>query len=114
MTINYQKHFKELADRLAREPSSGKTLERSILRHLWAVDDPVGHIARAKRERATACWRFSEAEAFRRHDGNSPGTMWAAFDAITEHLDFGRRGPDQPDATVVRGHGAEAARSIWC
>ena len=48
MTINCQKHFKELADRLAREPSSGKTLERSILRHLWAVDDPVGHIARAK------------------------------------------------------------------
>jgi hypothetical protein len=34
MTINYQNQFKELADRLALQPLSEGTLERSVLRHL--------------------------------------------------------------------------------
>ena len=35
MSINYQKQFKVLADRLALEPISYGTLERRVLRHLW-------------------------------------------------------------------------------
>jgi hypothetical protein len=45
-------------------------------------------------------WR-SEADGLReprrsarnrqRHHGHSPGTKWVAFNAIAEHLDYGRR-----------------------
>jgi phage/plasmid-like protein (TIGR03299 family) len=45
MTIDYQKQFKELADRLALEPISALSLERSVLRHLWTVDEDMGKVA---------------------------------------------------------------------
>jgi phage/plasmid-like protein (TIGR03299 family) len=93
MTIDYQQQFKELADRLALEPISEHTLERSVLRHLWTIDDEMGKVARANRERAIE----SVVAIFRGRgsagdtSGNSPGTKWVAFNAIAEHLDYGRR-----------------------
>ena len=56
--------------------------------------------------------------------GNSPGSKWVAFNAIAEHLDYGRRytHADQPGTALVRGHRAQAAgarardrrlRRIW-
>jgi phage/plasmid-like protein (TIGR03299 family) len=93
MTIDYQKQFKELADRLALEPISALSLERSVLRHLWTVDEEMGKVARANRERAIE----SVVAIFRGRgsagdtSGNSPGTKWVAFNAIAEHLDYGRR-----------------------
>jgi phage/plasmid-like protein (TIGR03299 family) len=93
MTIDYQKQFKALADRLAREPISTLSLERSVLRHLWTVDEDMGKVARANRERAIE----SVVAIFRGRgsagdtSGNSPGTKWVAFNAIAEHLDHGRR-----------------------
>jgi phage/plasmid-like protein (TIGR03299 family) len=93
MTLDYQKQFKALADRLAREPISAPSLERSVLRHLWTVDEEMGKVARANRERAIE----SVVAIFRGRgsagdtSGNSPGTKWVAFNAIAEHLDYGRR-----------------------
>ena len=52
MTIDYQKQFKALADRLALEPISETALEHRVLRHLWVIDDDTGARARANRERA--------------------------------------------------------------
>jgi hypothetical protein len=37
MTIDYQKQFKELADRLAREAIGPDRFERTVLRHLWRL-----------------------------------------------------------------------------
>jgi phage/plasmid-like protein (TIGR03299 family) len=51
MTINYEKQFKELADRLALEPITEIALEHRVLRHLWFVDDDLGKRARENRER---------------------------------------------------------------
>jgi phage/plasmid-like protein (TIGR03299 family) len=51
MTINYQKQFKELADRLAREPIAEWLLEQRVLRHLWKIEEDLGKVARANRER---------------------------------------------------------------
>jgi hypothetical protein len=93
MTIDYQKQFKELADRLALQPISSHALECSVLRHLWITDADMGKVARANRERAIE----SVVAIFRGRgtagdtSGNSPGTKWVAFNAIAEHLDHGRR-----------------------
>ena len=46
MTIDYQKQFKALADRLALEPISAAALEHRVLRHLWVIDDDTGSRAR--------------------------------------------------------------------
>jgi phage/plasmid-like protein (TIGR03299 family) len=93
MTIDYEKRFKQLADRLALEPISQQTLERSVLRHLWLIDEDMGKLARANRERAiervVATFRGNGSAGDT--TGNSPGTKWVAFNAIAEHLDYGRR-----------------------
>jgi phage/plasmid-like protein (TIGR03299 family) len=93
MTIDYEKQFKELADRLALEPISEPALERRVLRHLWAIDDDTGARARSNRERAIewvlailrGCGPAGDTT------GNSPGSKWVAFNAIAEHLEYGRR-----------------------
>jgi phage/plasmid-like protein (TIGR03299 family) len=93
MTINYQREFKALADRIAGEPIPVWAMERRVLRHLWTVDEDLGPVARANRERTIE----QVVAIIRGHGGagdttgNSPGTKWAAFNAIAEHLDHGRR-----------------------
>ena len=42
MTINYEKQFKALADRLAREPISEPALEGRVLRQLWVIEEDTG------------------------------------------------------------------------
>jgi phage/plasmid-like protein (TIGR03299 family) len=93
MTTNYREQFKQLADRIAGEPIAAWALERRVLRHLWTVDEDLGPVARANRERTIE----QVLAIFRGHGaagdttGNSPGTKWTAFNAIAEHLDHGRR-----------------------
>jgi Domain of unknown function (DUF932) len=91
MTIDYQQQFKALADRLACEPISPASLEHRVLRHLWVIDDDTGARARTVSARSSGCWRSSEAAGRGDTTGNSPGTKWTAFNAIAEHLDYGRR-----------------------
>ena len=52
MTVKYQERFKALADRLALEPIGERTLERSVLRHLWVIDDEEHGCSRAHEPRA--------------------------------------------------------------
>jgi phage/plasmid-like protein (TIGR03299 family) len=93
MTIDYQKQFKELADRLALQPINAHSLERSVLRHLWVTDEDMGKLARANRERAieSVLAIFHGGGSAGDTSGNSPGTKWVAFNAIAEYLDYGRR-----------------------
>ena len=93
MTINYQKQFKELADRMACEPIAERALERRVLRHLWTIDEDLGKVARANRERTIeqVLAVFRGRGGVGDTAGNSPGTRWVAFNAIAEHLDYGRR-----------------------
>ena len=93
MTVNYQKQFKELADRMAAEPIAEWALERRVLRHLWTIDEDLGKVARANRERTIESMLalFRGRGAAGDTTGNSPGTKWVAFNAIAEHLDYGRR-----------------------
>ena len=57
------------------------------------IDDDTGRRARANRERAIervlAIYRGRGAAGDT--TGNSPGSKWTAFNAIAEHLDYGRR-----------------------
>jgi hypothetical protein len=90
MTINYQKQFKQLADRMATEPITQWALERRVLRRLWTVDEDLGKVARQNRLRTIE----NVLAIFRGRDdttGNNPGTKWIAFNVIAEHLDYGRR-----------------------
>jgi phage/plasmid-like protein (TIGR03299 family) len=94
MTINYQKQFKVLADRLAVEPISEGTLERRVLRHLWVTDDEnLGRRARENRERTIerVLAIFRGRGIAGDTTGNSPRSKWTAFNAVAEHLDYGRR-----------------------
>ncbi len=93
MTIDYQKQFKQLADRLALQPISAHALERSVLRHLWIIDEDMGKVAHANRERTieSVVTIFRGRGSAGDTSGNSPGTKWVAFNAIAEHLDYGRR-----------------------
>ncbi len=92
-TINYQAQFRELADRLALEPISSGALERRVLRHLWTIDEDLGKVARANRERTieSVLATFNGRGIAGDTTGNSPGTKWVALNAIAEHLDYGRR-----------------------
>jgi len=93
MTISYQRQFKALAGRLALEPINERALEHRVLRHLWVIDDDTGSRARENRGRTIE----SVLSIFRGQGlagdttGNSPGTKWTAFNAVVEHLDYGRR-----------------------
>ena len=93
MTINYQQQFKELADRMACEHITEPAFEHRVLRHLWTIDANGGKVARRNRERTIE----NVLEIFRGRGaagdttGNSPGSKWTAFNAIAEHLDYGRR-----------------------
>ena len=94
MTINYQKQFKVLTDRLAVEPISEGTLERGVLRHLWVTDDEnLGRRARENRERTIerVLAIFRGRGIAGDTTGNSPRSKWTAFNAVAEHLDYGRR-----------------------
>ena len=91
--VDYQKQFKALADRLALEPLSQAALEDRVLRHLWVIGEDTGARARANRERRIerVLSIFSGRGDAGDTTGNSPGTKWTAFNAIAEHLDYGRR-----------------------
>jgi phage/plasmid-like protein (TIGR03299 family) len=94
MTINYQKQFKVLADRLALERISDGILDRRVLRHLWVTDDDnLGRRARENRERTIerVLAIFRGRGIAGDTTGNSPGAKWTAFNAIAEHLDYPQR-----------------------
>jgi hypothetical protein len=93
MTIDYQARFKALSDRLARDPIAPSRLERSVLRHLWAIDEDTGKLARENRERTIESVLAIFAGRWTAGDttGNCPGTKWCACNAIAEQLDYGRR-----------------------
>ena len=93
MTINYQQQFKVLADRLAVESISERALEHDVLRRLWPVDEDMGKLARLNRRRTieSVISIFRGEGAAGDTTGNSPGSKWVAFNAIAEHLDYGRR-----------------------
>ena len=93
MTIDWGRRFKQLGDRLAQEPITPWRFERSVLDKLFPVEDDMGKRARDNRARAKA----AVLDIFRGQGpagdttGNSPGTRWAAANAIAEFSDFGRR-----------------------
>jgi len=93
MTINYQAQFKTVADRLAGERITAERFERSVLRHLWTIDEGMGKVARANRERTIEqiLAIFAGRGIAGDTTGNSPGSKWVAFNAIAEQLDYGRR-----------------------
>jgi phage/plasmid-like protein (TIGR03299 family) len=93
MTINHERQFKELGDRLAREAITEQALERRVLGELFPAGEDLGRIARANRERTIA----SILELYRGRGaagdttGNSPHSKWCAWNAIAEHQDHERR-----------------------
>jgi hypothetical protein len=54
MTIDYERQFKVLADRLACEPMTERALEHRVLRYLWVIDEDTDGRARANGERASS------------------------------------------------------------
>jgi len=93
MTLDWGARFKQLGDRLARERITAWRFERSVLDRLFAVEAEMGRRARDNRARAKAevLDLFAGRAPVGDTTGNSPGTKWAAANAIVEYSDFGRR-----------------------
>jgi phage/plasmid-like protein (TIGR03299 family) len=91
MTINYQKQFKALADRLALEPISDGTLERRVLRHLWVTDDEnLGRRARENRERT-----------IERGSPSSAGGVSLAIPLVIVPAPSGRPSTPSPSTSII-------------
>jgi hypothetical protein len=82
-----------LADRLAVKSIGERALEHDVLRRLWPIDEDMGKLARLNRRRTieSVISIFRGEGAAGDTTGNSPGSKWVAFNAIAEHLDYGRR-----------------------
>ena len=82
------RQFAAFGDRLALQPMSERAL-RGVLAELYPNDSALGGRALANRGRA----REAVVAIFRQGDtvGNAPGSQWAAWNAIVEHHDHGRR-----------------------
>jgi hypothetical protein len=105
MTIDYQKQFKALADRLAREPISPTAFEQRVRRHLCVIDDDTSARARAHwSARSSGCWRSTAAAGRRGHDRQQARDEMDGVQRDRRAL--GLRPPlhrqDQPGAAVVR------------
>jgi phage/plasmid-like protein (TIGR03299 family) len=117
MTVNYQRWFKELADRLALAPINADQLNRRVLRHLWTIDDDTGKVARANRERTIerVLTLFAGRGIAADTTGNSPGSKWCAWNAIGEQLDHGRRytSPTNQAPSLAKQASAVTCRSAY-
>jgi hypothetical protein len=104
---------------LGRPPRSGVVtpwrFERSVLHRLPCVEDDVGKRAREYRPRAKA----AVLDLFRGRgpagdtSGNSPGTKWAAANAIAEYADFGRRCTKRTDQIRIAFGGSGSSPRHW-
>jgi hypothetical protein len=93
-TLDYAVQFKLLGDRLARESITPWRFERSVCssacsrsRRTWAS----GRATTARGQKAAVLDLFRGQGPVGDTTGNSPGTKWAAANAIAEFSDFGRR-----------------------
>ena len=92
ITLDYEKQFKEVGDRLARERLSTPAFEERVLDFLFPVDEDTTKRARKMREASKGhildLWNGVGPDGDTR--GNSPGTKWTAYNAVAEYADFGR------------------------
>jgi hypothetical protein len=93
ITIDYQRQFKALADDLASEAVGVDRFERSVLRHLWPIDQDTTPQAHRHRDRTieSVLAIFAGRGGAGDTTGNSPRSKWCAWNAVAEHLDYGRR-----------------------
>ena len=114
MTINYQKQFKVLADRLALEPiSERRARARRAAAPVAGRRGEWASSARANRERTieSVLSIFRGRGRRRGHHRQQPGNKWTRVqrDRRAPRLRPALHGADQPGAAVVRGHRAQAA-----
>lgn len=93
LQVDYDKRFKELGDRLAREGLTERRFRTRVLEKLFPENEASGDRAAQNRQEAIeACLTFfrGEGEAGDTR-GYSPGTKWTAVNAVAEYSDWGRR-----------------------
>ena len=115
MTIDYEKQFKALADRLALEPITETALERRVLRHLWVIDEDTGRACpRQSGASDRACADHLPRSRQRRgHHREQPREQVGRVqrDRRAPRLRTPLHDPEQPGAALVRGHLTQAARA---
>lgn len=84
ITIDYPKQFKAMGDRLASERVTVDRVQ-AVLRQLYPTDDSMSDSTRKNRTVA----REAITEIFGGPTaGNAPGSKWALYNAICEHVDW--------------------------
>lgn len=83
VTIDYGKQFKKFGDKLASQKMAERQLAK-VLEQLWPTDDVVASTPRQRNARMAS--KEQVRDLFFRGDtqGNSPGTKWCAYNALTE------------------------------
>lgn len=93
IAVDYEKRFKELGDQLATVPFTKDQLKDKVLDKLFVINDETGDKAKTIRE--TTIEEIMDLFDGRGPDGdttgNSPNTKWAAYNAVAEYADYGRR-----------------------
>lgn len=94
IAVDWTEAFKRHGDKLAREPISADRFDNRVVRPLLGMDDPeLGDRARRNREdnREIILAIFDGLGPEGDTSGNSPGTKWAAANAVAEFADHCRR-----------------------
>lgn len=94
ITLDWDAAFKRMGDKLARENMPPRRFDTRVVKPLIGFDEPdLGKIAKQNREntREVLMNIFQGAGPEGDTTGNSPGTSWAAVNAVAEWADYGRR-----------------------
>jgi phage/plasmid-like protein (TIGR03299 family) len=93
LTIDYNKQFKELGDKLAQERMTTGQFEKIVNTLVPIDEDTMGKksITMASNARGNMIdfWNGKGDDGDTR--GNAPGTKWVAVNAIAEYSDWGRK-----------------------
>ncbi len=100
MHVQYSKQFVKLGNRLASQRMTDRKLDQ-VLKELWPDETLAGGGSRSRaKSRDAVITLFKDGPTV----GNAPGSKWCALNAITEHLDYGRR-VKSPEGLFIRAFG---------
>lgn len=92
LTVNYEKQFKVVGDKLAAERFTSRQFEKT-LKQIFPESDDMGKVAKNNRVKARelVLATFNGNGPAGDTTGNAPRTKWSAYNAVGEYADWQRQ-----------------------